>query len=1213
MTTAQNSTLASVSGVENPRARWTDEQRAAIDTRDVSIALSAGAGCGKTFVLTERYLAHLEPDCGADLADLVAFTYTERAAREMRDRIRRKCAERLDAAGEDDAAYWLALLRQLDTARVSTIHSFCGSFLRSHSVEAGLDPQFRVLDDPQSQTRLWEHVDDALRRRLEARDDALMDLAGAYGLSAARDRVLALLRHRDHAEFAAFDGRTADSLLAQWQTLAAERTRVLVDEFAASPACRAARLFVDRCETDHETIGPRVLALRQSLAELATAERPREVLASMREATILPTRSAKAFATAGIEYDDYKACVKALRDAIDDLKHLELDIEASRVAARHGLALLDIAREAAVEYRRAKREDHVLDFNDLLLETRRLLTAPGNESLRRGVSRQIRLLLVDESQDTDPVQAALIDALCDGRPQDGKLFVVGDFKQSIYRFLGAEPDIFRQRRQTVPERGRLPLSKNFRSQPAILDFVNLLFAGAFGDDYEPLVAHRGQVTPPPAVEFLWASEPAAVERSSAEPSSPDPASSAPKTTRDRGDAERLRRVEADWIARRISGMIRSGTPLLPEESDERASGAAVKLRAVRPGDVAILFRALSNVALYEEALRRYDLPYYVGGGRAFYAQQEIFDIANLLRSLVSLSDDISLAGALRSPLFNLSDEALFWLAQHPSGLREGLFAERYPPGMEEEQQHRARRAATILADLRASKDRTNVAALVNRAVALTGYDAALLGEFLGERKLANLHKLVQLARGFDRAGTMSLADFVVQLNEFEADQPKEPLAATESEAGDVVRLMTIHQSKGLEFPVVVVADCESWLQGDRAAARFDSQWGPLVGLPSRDDEDGATTSLRMFKAAARPEEEREAIRLFYVAATRAADFLILSGGAKDPAKPQGSWTGFLATRFDRVTGEFLGDVPTGATPQRVGVITAPPDAFAEPTPHARGPNLERIADAVSHATESFVDASVSAAVPLASEPIAPDPAARRFYSFSSLSGLLGRESLCVHDADESGASSPRSRQATIDAATEDDSAERGAALDLGTLVHAIAADLRWDGADDVAALARRHMDRQLRVDEPLERHAAQLVERLLAMPVAKELAAARERQSEIEFLLAWPPGSRDTSGPSPIFHGFLDMLFQDFAGDWHIVDYKTNHVAAADVPAAAAVYEMQLGLYAIAAEQTLGKPPKSLRLCFLVSRVEHHFAWTPAARERAVHALSAALDSAASR
>jgi ATP-dependent exoDNAse (exonuclease V) beta subunit len=187
------------------------------------------------------------------------------------------------------------------------------------------------------------------------------------------------------------------------------------------------------------------------------------------------------------------------------------------------------------------------------------------------------------------------------------------------------------------------------------------------------------------------------------------------------------------------------------------------------------------------------------------------------------------------------------------------------------------------------------------------------------------------------------------------------------------------------------------------------------------------------------------------------------------------------------------------------------------------------------------------------------------------------------------------------------------------------ADLRWDGADDAAALARRHMARQLRADEALERHAAQLVEQLFSMPVAKELAAARERLAEMEFLLSWPPmptggavgeGIRlPQSSPrcGPILHGFIDCLFADVDGDWHIVDYKTNRVTPEEVPAAAAGYEMQLLLYALAAEQTLGKPPKSLRLCFVVPGVEHRFRWDEAHRERAINLVASALDETITR
>ena len=196
-----------------------------------------------------------------------------------------------------------------------------------------------------------------------------------------------------------------------------------------------------------------------------------------------------------------------------------------------------------------------------------------------------------------------------------------------------------------------------------------------------------------------------------------------------------------------------------------------KPREVRKGDVAILFRSLSDVSYYEDALRSYGIDYYLVGGHAFYAQQEIYDVLNLLRSLLSMADEVSLAGVLRSPFFSLTDETLFWLAQHEGGLSEGLRAAELSEAIDEEQQVRAAFAARLIEELRVQKDRLPIEELINQAIARTGYDAALLGEFLGERKLANLRKLIAQARAFDHAGLMTLSDFVVQLSQFVVRQP----------------------------------------------------------------------------------------------------------------------------------------------------------------------------------------------------------------------------------------------------------------------------------------------------------------------------------------------------------------------------------------------------------------------------------------------------------
>ena len=246
-------------------------------------------------------------------------------------------------------------------------------------------------------------------------------------------------------------------------------------------------------------------------------------------------------------------------------------------------------------------------------------------------------------------------------------------------------------REEIPGTGRLPLSENFRSQPAVLEFVNGLFAAEL-PDYEPLVAHRRQVALRPAVEFLWAQdaeeaacsvrethhEATAVGPGGDETSGAAQGREVESTSGGRGPAsrERLRRGEAEWIARRIRKMLDEGEKLVYQEAGEPGGPSA---RAVGPGDIALLFRALTNVEYYEAALQRWGIDYYLVGGRAFYAQQEIFDVLNLLRTLASPADEVSLAGVLRSPMFALHDETLFWLSRHADGLAGGLFAGEPPP------------------------------------------------------------------------------------------------------------------------------------------------------------------------------------------------------------------------------------------------------------------------------------------------------------------------------------------------------------------------------------------------------------------------------------------------------------------------------------------------------------------------------------------------------
>jgi len=1189
--------------------RLTDEQRRAITTRTASVSLSAGAGCGKTYVLTRRFLSHLEPDPAdlesADsqaatdrvsdrLSRLVAITFTERAAREMRDRIRSVCRERLLTRDARESTHWLALLRALDAARISTIHSFCGSLLRTHAVEAALDPHFSTLDEAQSSAIVAELTDDQLRRRLAAGDELAVDLAHRFGISQLKGLIGELLAQRQKIDWTRWQTATPEEMVERWERFRREEAapRVL-QAFRQSRDVRATLELLREHEPANAIMSDRRVALLELLAGLGNAKKLEESLAQIREQSVVKGGGGvKAWGDPAV-YGMVRDCLAGLRKAVDKLRDkFEWNPDEALIAARQGLSLFKLTARLVEAYEARKRDLAALDFDDLILRTRDLLVRPQNAGLRRRISERLELVLVDEFQDTDPVQTDLVRALCGSGLLTGKLFFVGDRQQSIYRFRGADPQVFRALSQELPAEGRLPLSMNFRSQPSVLNFTNYLFCESLardGSDYQPLRPSRPQITPEPAIEFLWA--PAAIQNEDeTEEGEPPP---------DRESAGDLRRREATWIAQRLRQMFTSGEPLV----HDTAAGETA-LRPARPGDVAILFKTLSDVQHYEAALREQGIDYYLVGGHAFYSQQEVFDLANLLRTLARSSDEVSLAGVLRSPFFNLQDETLFWLVYQSGTLAGAMLEESVPPELESDQAERVNFARQTLARLRAEKDRLPIAELIQHALALTGYDATLVAEFMGERKLANLRKLVDLARSFDSSGIFTLDDYITELSESVAAMPKEAMAATEAEKSDVVRLMTIHQSKGLEFPVVVVPDINRQPRAASEQVAFDPQLGPLVKPADDAQRKGSGPGLELYRLVSGDEETAEQLRLFYVAVTRAADYLVLSAGVPRLGDMANPWTKLLGERFNLTTGETLATelsavlAPLAAAgeyrPPIIRVTSTEPLVPPAPAKTRRRDLAEVLAGAISEAP----------IVPKLARPVAADMTGRRVFSVSRLSGSLEAFVSTSDDTEHGFAAGGR----------------EGAAA-FGTLVHGVLEHFDFGmlaapssggptAQDEVRRLLDRLAEEASDSGKPTAdvADAAKLLERFLASPRALELARSPRVLREVEFLLAWPPDSvhkPDGSGLS--LRGYLDCLYQDAQGGWQLIDYKTNLISAAGVPGAALTYEMQMLLYGLVVEQVTGKPAAGIHLCFLRPGVEHSFTWGASARHRAIELIDRAL------
>jgi ATP-dependent helicase/nuclease subunit A len=874
----------------------------------------------------------------------------------------------------------------------------------------------------------------------------------------------------------------------------------------------------------------RLLELVPRLAEVADLQAT--VDAMVGAARVVGTERDKAWPSAEV-YEAVKAAFEDFRqDFPAQLKRFLETPDDLTGAAVVGQRFLGVAEEATEAYRLLKRRNAVVDFQDLLVLARNLLR--DHPEVRERLQKRYRFLLIDELQDTDPVQMELVEHLSGGGLTAGKLFAVGDHSQSIYRFRGADVSLFQGLRWRMPHEGRLGLTVNFRSQPAILDFTNALLgpgvAGPPGlEDYAPLQAHHAQLNPGPCVEFLWAPR------------------------EDKETVNQARTREAEWIARRIAGLVSRGEPLVADRS-----GPKPRLRPVRQGDIVLLFRAMTNVEIYEAALRRHGLDYYLVGGRAFFAQQEIYDLLNLLRALENPQDAVSLAGTLRSPFCCLSDEALFLIGQHPDGLWAGLHDPALMGALPADQRERAERARRGHERWRGLKDRLPIARMLGEVFADTGYDAATQFEFLGDRKLANLWKLVDLARTFDRSGLFGMAEFIQRLGDLVRSQPREEQAATQPESADVVRLMTVHQAKGLEFPVVIIPDVSAAGGGPRnPVAHWDARLGCVTRPPGDEPPPFSDLAWRLWQAAETVEDWREDLRTLYVACTRAEDYLVLSAALPRDYSPANAWMLKLAERFDLRDGHCLDpDIPPERRPLvRVTDALAPPPeaalvrAGAAPEDPALPTLPELSTEANAVAPDSILLLPASGA----------KPSGAGFYHFDAEDG-----------SDRSAWAGPRQRLEG-----DDDSAEGRRDRTLRAVLE------RWDMQDPdgwrpllaeiLAAQPGLAETPALRAD--LER----LLARFAQGDLFGQLRVARLRRHDVEFLLK-PTGADRASPPAAptALRGVMDLLWQDPEGGWHVAAVETGLLRGDGRADDWHRRQPTLALWAAALEQSLGVPPQTV-------------------------------------
>jgi ATP-dependent helicase/nuclease subunit A len=817
----------SEAGARSERGReWTPEQLIAIERRDGELLLDAGAGSGKTAVLVERFVRSVLDD-GIEVDAVLAITFTEKAAAELRDRVRTSLRE-LGAVAE---------ARATERAFISTIHGFCARVLRSHALAAGLDPKFVVLDELEAGRLADLAFDDAIA-------DADSDLIASYGAQALRGAALS----------------TYGQLRSRGQSQPTLPPLPAIE--AAAGAGDSLRSAADALRAELGALPDESARVREALARLGQVakvlEEPDPWPGDL-DCLRLPGGNGASLATA--------ACV-AYGEALERFRRV---CERSWGARVHP-QLDRLLRDFGARYTERKRAASGLDFQDLELTARDLLL--GDPRLRAHYAQRFERIMVDELQDTNPVQLELISAIT-----RENLFAVGDAQQSIYGFRHADVELFAQLGARLDQRGqRTTLETNFRSRAEILTVINATFG------WRQLQPGRDDdAASEPPVELL------VVEKE------------------DSG----WRAAEARAVALRIEELIAHGA--LPRE-------------------IVILTRAATDLRTYERALEERGIPTYLIGGRGYWSSPQVMDLVAYLRALANPRDEQALYHVLASPLVGLTMDALVLVA---ASRRAGEGDD--PDGLAAEDAARLQTFRRWFEPERLLAGRVAIEELIERALVATGYDLEMLAMSGGERRFANVRKLMRLARAYEERCGRELRGFLNLVSMRAAGgrvDAKESEAPVEGEALDAVRLMTIHRAKGLEFEIVVVADLgrEPFRRGGLIRIGADGELGLRLARPGTGKAIPALDYQRLGERQ-RAAEEAEERRIFYVAMTRARERLILSG----PMPSEGP----IAWLSEALPGEGVErrsvEPPVEADGTARGVPHAPRPRRAEPPPRVAEP------------------------------------------------------------------------------------------------------------------------------------------------------------------------------------------------------------------------------------------------------------------------------------
>lgn len=924
----------------------TPQQQAALES-DHNIAITAGAGTGKTTTLTERYRSLLAEDESIRPTEILTLTFTKDATNEMRDQIRDVVDEELSAATADQYDRWREVKDDLGDAYIHTIHGFCSRILREFSVEAGVHPEFETLDEGEADTIIDEAIATVLdwyggtesSHATEYREPlapasavdgpgevqaAIRTLTQVYSRSDLETTLSGLFAERPDS--VTWANRCAQQTTEAYLTWMADHidipiTRDEADELFETETVQSAVDDILQLQTVELGFTPADddgAALLEELTDILLTAKPhhsdgdsidrQRFLLTIAEAVTTAagewTSQAWRYAGSGSRWGDhgltderskFKSAVDSIGERIaPESRELGYDPIVARNEAEQTIALARVFQYVRAEYKELKQRRNVLDYADLIERATRFLDT--TESARQTLRDQFAYIMIDEVQDTDPRQWELIKLLSgdDSERFDGQnVFLVGDEKQSIYRFRDADVTRFNKARNrlladnpptvTAQNGGDLELSGNFRTLEETLSVINELFENVLQPAESDPTAEESEATSPEyqsyeakpqslsacraggtdlqgSVEYLVV--PDDNEADAALGLAESWYTEEPFVSR----AER----EATAIAARLTQLF-GEQQVYDEDKDE--------YRDARPEDVALLFQSSRRLAEFERAFEAAAIPYTNLASSGFYDTPEIRPLINLFRVLEDPTADIPLYGVLRSPLFGFTDGTLA-NAREPERSLWASLSTASPALQTARNRIETWRTTVGLAD---TPDIHHWSALLSDIIDQTGYLISVGADERSQQAVANVEQFRAQVRNWEEARARSISALIDRI---ERDRERDTDPSEASIPGEIegVQLRTIHSAKGLEFPIVCLPELtrEFNLQSSLNSAHFEQLSGePMIGMKAPAQEIAYETTnssaYRAVREAYRRRERAEKRRVLYVAATRTRDHLIFSG------------------------------------------------------------------------------------------------------------------------------------------------------------------------------------------------------------------------------------------------------------------------------------------------------------------------------------------------